>query len=149
MKTLTLFLLSSVLTSTVFAAIPNIAGQPVKDCTLIVPHDADENLSAALVKKGYHPFVSYGQTHDVTHFLSGNLSAKMNPSLDKDSNFAGAPVLTMDKDISAAEAQTHLAVHIAGHPNVAAFASDKHTWFPLRAGAEVYSVTDLPTCVEN
>ncbi|MES2802435.1 MAG: hypothetical protein V4654_08080 [Bdellovibrionota bacterium] len=144
-----LFILTTCLISfSAFAA--QVGSFQVKGCSLIVPNTTPDEVTEALMAKGYRPMnVLDVTTHDTQKDLSGSFEIRASKELQDSALLAGFPYLEIKVDSVRGATFSNLSVGIVGVKVMPKYNSSK-TILPLqRDVVQKLSAEELPACVEN
>lgn len=147
MKSL-LFIFLTISLFTVSAFSSQIGSHQVKDCALVVPRTATEEVIKALISKGYRPMNTVNlNSHNTDLKLSGSYQSMASDELHQDKELAGIPYLEIKADIMPGASFSELSLGVVANKFLKLYKSEKTTLFPMREGAEHFSVKDIPNCI--
>jgi len=127
-----------------------IGAYQVKGCSLIVPNTTPDEITEALMTKGYRPMnVIDVITHETKKDFSGSFEMRTTQALQESALLSGFPYLEIKQDILRGGSFSNLSIGIAGVKVMQKYNSSK-TVLPLQKDVVMkFSAEELPTCVEN
>ncbi len=127
-----------------------IGAYQVKGCSLIVPNTTPDEITEALMTKGYHPMnVIDVVTHETKKDFSGSFEMRATQALQDSTLLSGFPYLEIKQEILRGSSFSNLSVGVAGVKVMQKYNSSK-TVLPLEKDVVLkFSADELPTCIEN
>lgn len=141
-------LATSLISLSAFAS--QVGAYQVKGCSLIVPNTTPDEITEALMTKGYRPMnVIDVITHEAKKDFSGSFEMRATQALQKSALLSGFPYLEIKQDILRGGSFSNLSIGIAGVKVMQKYNSSK-TILPLQKDIVMkFSADELPTCIEN
>lgn len=149
MKSLGFWIIAINLVSSLSSA-SMIGSHQIKSCQLIVPKTTPEYVVTVLVEKGYRPMNTIDViTHDLRKDFNGSFESRASKALHDTPDLVGYPYLEIKENSLPGVRFSNLAIGIAGARSMQKYSSSKTTVLTQAGPNDIYSVEQLPNCIET